>query len=583
MDSGEIGIPIWAKLTAFAGLLIVPTVLVGWVLMQIASSTLKTNGRDYRLALAEDISETVESALRDGQDGLVGVAQMLSNPRVAPKDRIPMAFNVVESSELLDHAHVFDKSGGAIDVIVQGKGDPPVAVEKLPVELRKRARETELAVGGVVAAGESVRALTAVPIRADGKVTGYVASHLPLRPIQKRVSFVAEYRISSSQNPVYVVDEKLRVIAHPEKTKALKLESAPKNTLLENLEGEKIRRGVAQSGEFETEEGRRMLATVQPLQGLPWAVVIQEPLEVAYASLYRMRRIVWTATGIALAVAMGLSFLLGRSLTGPIDRLVEKARQLAERDFDREVDPGTNDELKVLGEAMNRAGRDLKASEERIREETEIRSDLGRYLPAELVDGIVERNQSIELGGKRQTVTVLFVDIVRFTPLCDELEAEAVVSILNELFTILTEIVFRHDGTVDKFIGDSVMAFWGAPQPIDDHADRALEAAEDMIQWLDVGNARWKEQYDVEIDLAVGVHTGEVIVGNVGSETRMEYTVIGRNVNVAARLEALANPRQILTTPQTKAAVGPGFEMQAIGTEAIYTDGGEVEILEVIL
>jgi class 3 adenylate cyclase len=576
---GDIGVPIWVKLTAFAGLLIVPTALVGAVLMDIASETLKSHERAYRLALAEDISETIESELKTGENALFGVGRMLSNPSITRGSRISLSINIVESSELLDHVGVFDQNGENIDDIVQREGGPPVSLGELSEQVRRRADAEGVTVEGVVAGDEEVRVLMVAPIRAQGRTTGYVASYVPLRPIQKRVSAIT----GRSGKFVYVVDHQLQAIAHPDKSKALRLEPVPGNHMLENIAGNEIGRRAAQTGEFTDESGRRMLGSVQPMAGLPWAVVVEEPLEVAYASLYRMRWIVWGATGLALTVAVGLAFLLGRRLTRPIDRLVDKARQLADRRFDEQVEIGTDDELAVLGKAMNRAGWELRDSEEKLRREVEIRSDLGRYLPGDLVEGIVSREQSIALGGTRREVTVLFADVVRFTPMCEKLEPEAVVSILNELFTILTEIVFRHDGTVDKFIGDSQMAFWGAPRSSDDHAGRALEAAEDMLQWLEVGNARWQEAHGVTIELAVGVHTGEAIVGNVGSESRMEYTAVGRNVNIAARLEALANPQQILTTPATRRAAGAGFEMREIGPREVDTDGQAVEVLEVVV
>ena len=149
-------------------------------------------------------------------------------------------------------------------------------------------------------------------------------------------------------------------------------------------------------------------------------------------------------------------------------------------------------------------------------------------------------------------------------------------AILNQLFTILTEIVFRHAGTVDKFIGDCVMAFWGAPEDQPDHAARAVATAEDMLRWLDVGNEAWQAQYGVTIHLAIGIHTGEAVVGNFGSETRMEYTCIGDTVNVAARLEALARPQQILASRATRDAAD-GADYIPLGTHQVP---GRVEPLE---
>jgi class 3 adenylate cyclase len=178
---------------------------------------------------------------------------------------------------------------------------------------------------------------------------------------------------------------------------------------------------------------------------------------------------------------------------------------------------------------------------------------------------------------------VLFADVVAFTPMTDRLGAEQVVGLLNELFTILTEIVFRHGGTIDKFIGDCVMAVWGAATPMDDHADRALAAAEDMLRFLEVGNAAWQEKYGVTIELAIGVNSGEAIVGNVGSETRMEYTAIGDTVNVAARLEAIARPQQILVTLATKNRSHGGYDFGDLGDRLMTGRAEPVHVYEVRL
>ena len=232
---------------------------------------------------------------------------------------------------------------------------------------------------------------------------------------------------------------------------------------------------------------------------------------------------------------------------------------------------------------MNRASKDLEESEESLKRELAIRSDLGRYLPGELVEQIVRREREMALGGERRDVTILFADVVAFTPLTEKRSPEEVVTILNELFTILTAIVFRHGGTVDKFIGDCVMALWGAPTSQDDHAAKAVAAAEDMFRWLETGNAAWKERFDVTIRLAVGIHTGEAVVGNIGSETRMEYTAIGDAVNVAARLESIARPQQILVTQATRDAAGDDFEYVDAGTHRLAGKEEPLQLYEVKL
>jgi adenylate cyclase len=173
------------------------------------------------------------------------------------------------------------------------------------------------------------------------------------------------------------------------------------------------------------------------------------------------------------------------------------------------------------------------------------------------------------------------MDVVAFTPLTERLEPEQVVEILNHLFTISTEIVFRHGGTVDKFIGDSMMAIWGAPSTVEDHALRAVEAAEDILSWLEVANQHFRERYQTAIRLAFGINSGSCVVGNIGSDTRMEYTAIGDVVNVAARLEAIARPQQILVTRSTVDQLAGRFDCLSIGTKQLSGRATELEIFEV--
>src|SRR5204863_531168 len=191
-------------------------------------------------------------------------------------------------------------------------------------------------------------------------------------------------------------------------------------------------------------------------------------IAIAFASLSAVERAVGIAVLVALLVALVLGVFLARGITAPVRTLVELAGHLGARRFDRRAEIATSDELALLGRSMSEAARELQQSEATIRKEIEIRTDLGRYLPSEIVERVVKREQDMALGGQSRTITVLFADVVGFTPLAAKLKPEQTVAILNELFSILTEIVFRHGGTVDKFVGDSVMAIWNAPAKQDD-------------------------------------------------------------------------------------------------------------------
>jgi class 3 adenylate cyclase len=137
--------------------------------------------------------------------------------------------------------------------------------------------------------------------------------------------------------------------------------------------------------------------------------------------------------------------------------------------------------------------------------------------------------------------------------------------LLNELYSLVTEIIFRHGGIVDKFIGDSVMAAWGTPAPAPDHASKALDAAEDIQRFVAVANDDWEERYGVRIRMAIGLNTGECVAGSLGSDKRLDYTLIGDVVNVAARLEREAAPDQVLITERTRDCADPAFETTFIG------------------
>ncbi len=180
----------------------------------------------------------------------------------------------------------------------------------------------------------------------------------------------------------------------------------------------------------------------------------------------------------------------------------------------------------------------------------------------------------------------MIADVAAFTGFAEGTAPERVVAFLNELFTVLAEVVFRHGGMVDKFIGDCVMAVFGATpgvaEPPADLCARALAAAEDMHRFVESAAPAWRETYGFEARLGIGVHSGEALVGNLGSEARMEYTVIGDVVNVAARLETLARGGQTLVTAAVAASAGEGFGFNPLGVHPLRGKRAPVEILELL-
>ena len=167
----------------------------------------------------------------------------------------------------------------------------------------------------------------------------------------------------------------------------------------------------------------------------------------------------------------------------------------------------------------------------------ETKRAFAQYVPAEVVNRLIERPELLELGGEERELTLLFADLANFTTMSEKLAPRAVVAVLGKYFDAMSTVIYRHSGTVDKYIGDGIMAFWGAPLPDDRHAERALRAAIDMQDQFRKLARRLERKGTPVMSMRIGIHTGNVIVGNVGSRARFAYTAIGDAVNVASRLE----------------------------------------------
>ena len=191
---------------------------------------------------------------------------------------------------------------------------------------------------------------------------------------------------------------------------------------------------------------------------------------------------------------------------------------------------------------------------ERARADARIRDTFERFFPPALAARIAEAPGALGSTGERRTVAVLFADVRGFTALAQRLPPDAVARLLNEYLSEAVECVFRHGGTLDKFIGDAVMAQWGAPLAAGDDADRALDAAQDLLRSVDALNARWRAEGRPEIAVGVGLGHGEAFAGFLGSERRLEYTVIGETVNLASRICDQAAGGEILLAAPMAAA-----------------------------
>jgi len=173
------------------------------------------------------------------------------------------------------------------------------------------------------------------------------------------------------------------------------------------------------------------------------------------------------------------------------------------------------------------------------REKREIRNLFSRYVAGDVLEEILKTPSRVALGGEEKEITILFSDLKDFTTLSEMLPCQELVRILNEYFEAMAGEIFHEGGVLDKYIGDSIMAFWGAPMADEAQTERAVKAALAMQQALIKLNEKFRERGDPELFMRIGIYTGPAVVGNIGSSKRFDYTVIGDSVNVASRLEGL--------------------------------------------
>lgn len=210
-----------------------------------------------------------------------------------------------------------------------------------------------------------------------------------------------------------------------------------------------------------------------------------------------------------------------------------------------------------------------------------MRVNFARYLSPQIVEKIIRHDVEVKLGGNRKVVTVLFSDIRNFTTITEGRPPDQLVHILNEYFTEMAGVIFENQGSLDKYIGDAVVAMFGSLIPLENPARNAVEAAIGMMRIMSDLNRHWEARYAFSMNIGIGVSTGEVFLGNIGSPERMEFTVIGDAVNVASRFSGFARGGQILVTKTVAESLGDAFRLAPLPPVEVKGKTGKMEVFEV--
>jgi adenylate cyclase len=428
------------------------------------------------------------------------------------------------------------------------------------------------------------------PIRRQGKLIGTVVSAITIADFS---AYLDRYDNTQIQS-VFILYGGHEVLAHP----AL-IDSAIKGTIEKPLPdlpavGDPVLNRVwlgdkrppelpGLSGDlkgyavdFGSSEYAVLYTDIDTYGEVPWRIGVEIKLENITAGLERLTNAAIAGAAV-LVVALFIAFLIGRGMARPVRNLATAAREVEDLDFDEvpTITGGRFRETRDAALAFNAMLAGLRA--------------FSIYVPRSLVRRLVRQGDVAKLPSEEREVTVMFTDIVGFTTQAEGLSPNETASFLNDHFTLLAEAVEKTDGTVDKYIGDSVMAFWGAPENQPDQAARACTTALGMVRAIEAFNERHRLQGKPPVRIRIGIHTGPAIVGNVGGPTRVDYTLVGDTVNTASRLVDLARNYMgeadmvcILISSTTASALDDRFLVEELGEESIRGRHGRVGLCRLV-
>jgi adenylate cyclase len=370
----------------------------------------------------------------------------------------------------------------------------------------------------------------AAPFYTDGKLHGVAAIDITLTGLGE---YLAERKVSSGTLS-YILDHQGRVIAASDLSKTYanvdgKLELTHITSLANELPAIAFSARPRDSeGQFTfTFEGKdyvASLASLTPEFGKKWQLFIITPLA-DFTGAFHDNNMRLAAFGLlALAMQIVIIFFLTTIISAPLEKLAFKVTKIQE--LGSEQLPSVSSpirEISVLSKAIDTLDSAVKA--------------FSAFVPIGLVSQLLHSDQKLELGGHSRFLTIFFSDLEGFSTLSEEMPSQELLLHVSAYLELVTKTVNQEHGTIDKFLGDGVMAFWGAPALLEDHAWRACVAAMRIQRGMDALNERWRAEGLKPLNVRIGIHSDAVLVGNIGSKERMSYTVMGDGVNIAARLE----------------------------------------------
>ncbi|MGJ4946100.1 ABC transporter substrate-binding protein [Bradyrhizobium sp. HKCCYLS1011] len=373
------------------------------------------------------------------------------------------------------------------------------------------------------------------PIIKDGAFIGCTSANITLDVLSR---FLTSHRASPHSTTVIANPTKGTIIAYPDPKKSVRSENGRLEfTRLDTIADDNVREAYRLQSETGNDDflfrspqnGAEISASFTRYPGSfgqPWDIIILTPTDDFVGTLERTNRQMIVLIAILTSMELLLIYVFARRLSRPIENISRELRSVEDLTFAHASPPSSKiREIKELQAALSLF-------------ETSLRS-FSSFVPLDVVRELIKSGAPLTLGAEQRFMTVLFADLQDFSSLAEQMAPNALLAQLSIYFETVSQAIAEEHGTVDKFIGDGIMAFWGAPAPRDDHVVRACCGALKAARRMQQLNAEWGAEGRPPLRLRIGLHCANVLVGNVGSSARLSYTVMGDGVNVAARLEGL--------------------------------------------
>lgn len=407
----------------------------------------------------------------------------------------------------------------------------------------------------------------AIPVYEDGRLIAVASTDIALNQLsdylksleigERGYAFIIERKRDGSEHVIAHPRSDLLITAEPQTglgklTPLAKFNDGRVRTIVEHLNRGETETSSTVSDPVPIQiddQGERWLGQYMPHSGgngpPDWFVCTVLPEDEVMGRIHQQAGIAISVFLAVMGVVVGLSYYFASQVSRPLEAMALEARAIGELKLDANSPP----ESIVL--EVDLLGRSLESMK------TGLRS-FRKFVPSDLVESLIGSGEEAAFGGELREITIFFSDIAGFTTITEKLQPDEIVELMREYLSAMSDEVVNAGGTVDKFIGDAVMAFWGAPQVNPLHPRAACQAALSSQRRLRELQQKWASEGRETFDMRIGIHTGDAVVGNFGSERRLNYTVIGDSVNLASRLEALNKQYStaIMISEQTYLAAG---------------------------